>query len=170
MRTGSVSGVPVARKVSQWAIAAVTVALLAIAAVGLSTGGQSAGDRAYAIEQRLRCPTCKSVSVAVSPSETAAGIRRVVAEQVEAGRTDEEIIGYFTQRYGQWVLLEPPFAGQTLLLWLLPLAAAGGGLLVLLTRGRGRAGDCDELPESERQRVAAALLAYREREDEDDEP
>ncbi|MHB1165197.1 MAG: cytochrome c-type biogenesis protein [Candidatus Nanopelagicales bacterium] len=158
------------RKASQWAVAAVTVALLAIAAAGLSTSGQPPGDRAYAIEQRLRCPTCKSVSVAESPSETAAGMRRIVAEQVATGRTDEEILGYFTARYGQWVLLEPPFAGQTLLLWLLPVAAAGGGLLLLLTRGRGRARDRHELPESERQRVAAALRAYREREDEDDEP
>ena len=159
-----------ARKAAQWGVAAVIGILLAIAAVGLSTGGQSPGDRAYAIEQRLRCPTCKSVSIAVSPSETAAGMRRIVAEQVQAGRSDEEILGYFTERYGQWVLLEPPFAGQTLLLWLLPLAAGGGGLLVLLTRSRRRAGRGEELPEAERQRVAAALLAYRERNAEDDEP
>ncbi len=158
------------RKVSQWVFAAVTLALLAIAAVGLLAGNQSPGDRAYAIEQRLRCPTCKSVSVAESPSQTAAGMRQIVAEQVAAGRTDEEIFGYFTQRYGQWVLLDPPFAGQTLLLWLLPLAAAGGGVLVLLTRGKVGAADPDQLSDAERQRVAAALDAYRDREPEDDEP
>ncbi|MCB2412545.1 cytochrome c-type biogenesis protein CcmH [Demequina sp. TTPB684] len=158
------------RTVSQWAVAAVTLALLAIAAGGLVAGNQSPEDRAYAIEQRLRCPTCKTVSVAESPSETAAGMRQIVAEQVAAGRTDEEIFDYFTQRYGQWVLLEPPFAGQTLLLWLLPLAAAGGGLLVLLTRGRVTAAAPDELSDAERRRVAAALDAYREREPEDDEP
>ncbi len=158
------------KKAVQWGVAAVIGILLAIAAVGLSTGAQSAGDRAYAIEQRLRCPTCQSVSIAASPSETAAGMRRIVAEQVEAGRSDEEIFGYFIERYGQWVVLEPPFAGQTLLLWLLPFAAGGGGLLVLLTRSRRRAGGGGELPETERRRVAAALLAYRERNDEDDEP
>tara|TARA_R110002051_G_scaffold108532_1_gene181240 strand:+ start:5446 stop:5904 length:459 start_codon:yes stop_codon:yes gene_type:complete len=151
-------------------VAAVTLALLAIVAVGLSTGSPSPTDRGYAIEQRLRCPTCQSASVAVSPSETAAGMRRIVAEQVAAGRTDEEILSYFTQRYGQWVLLEPPFAGQTLLLWLLPFVAASGGLLVLLTRSRSRLEGHDELPDAERQRVAEAILAYRERDDEDDEP
>lgn len=144
-------------------------ALLAVVAIGLLTAEPSGQDRAYALEQRLRCPTCKSVAITESQSQTAASMRQIVADQVAAGRSDEQIIAYFTDRYGQWVLLDPPVGGQTLLLWLLPLLAAGTGVIVLVTRSRRPAEEPGDLPEPERHRIEAALQEYRSRA-EDDEP
>ena len=75
-------------RAAQRLLAALIVALIAAAAVIMLTSGDEPRDRAYALEQRLRCPTCKTVSIAESPSETAAGMRRIVAQQVAAGRSD----------------------------------------------------------------------------------
>lgn len=153
----------------QWWIGSVVIALLTVATVGLFAGSAPSPDRAQALEDRLRCPTCKNVAIADSFSETAAGMRRIIAEQVAEGRSDEQIITYFIERYGDWVLLDPPVEGQTLLLWLLPIAAAGAGAVVL-TRARRSANDPPPLPEAERSRVNAALNEYRSRAKDDDEP
>lgn len=110
------------------------VVLLAVAVGGLVMRGPGTGDRAYELEQRLRCPVCKSVSIADSPSDTAEAMREVVAQQIAAGHTDQQIIDFFRARYGDWVLLDPPAKGTALLLWLLPVAAAVVGGFVLFAR------------------------------------
>lgn len=123
-------------RAAQRLLAALIVALIGAAAVIMLTSGNAPRDRAYALEQRLRCPTCKTVSIAESPSETAAGMRRIVAQQVAAGRSDAEIIGYFQERYGEWVLLDPPPRGRSLLLWAAPLIVAIGALALVIFRVR----------------------------------
>lgn len=150
--------------------AGVIVALLAVVVTSLLGAKTTTEDRAYALEERLRCPVCKSVSIADSPSETAASMRRVVAEQVAAGRTDAEIIDYFEDRYGQWVLLDPPMSGVTKWLWLLSLAAGGVGVGVLLTRARTKRPESTPMTEADREQVAAAMDLYQARENEDDDP
>lgn len=143
------------------------IALLGIAAAGLVAGGGGQGDRAYELEQRLRCPVCKTVSIAESTSDTAVAMRATVAEQVEAGRSDQEIIAWFTERYGDWVLQDPPASGRTLPLWLLPLGVAAAGVVLVLTRRRG--GDPPgELSPADRARVAEAVAHLRAGPDEDE--
>lgn len=154
----------------QWLLGGLILGLLGVTAFGLVSGSGGEQDRVAALEYRLRCPTCKTVSIAESPSETAASMRKIVAEQVAAGRTDEQIVAYFTSRYGEWVLLDPPRSGDTLLLWLLPLAAAAAGLAVILSRTRSSPGAPAELPDAEREQVQAALHRYRLRAEEDEEP
>lgn len=158
------------RRPRQWWLVASILALLVVGGVGLMAGDPSPQDRAYAIDQRLRCPVCKNVAIAFSASETAASARRIVEEQVKAGRTDEEIIGYFTARYGQWILLDPPMQGRTLILWILPIAVAGGAVLLVVIRTRRITRDSMDLPDADRLRVHAALQEYRQRAEEDDEP
>lgn len=157
-------------RVRRWSAVAFIAALLAVVVVGLATGRRGGEDRAYTLESRLRCPACTQVSIAESPSETAAGMRRVVADQIAAGRSDEQIITYFEDRYGAWVLLDPPPRGGTLLLWLLPVIAAVIGLAVTLTRARHAHAPTEELSAAERYRVAEAVREYRLRMDEEDEP
>lgn len=132
----------------------VTLVLLGIAGAGLLAGSRQPQDRAYELEQRLRCPTCQSVSVADSPSETATAMRTTVAAQVAAGRSDEEILDYFRVRYGAWVLFDPPARGVTLLVWVLPLLAAGVGVVVL-TMVTHRPAASAPLSPDERARVLA---------------
>lgn len=137
--------------------------LLGVAIVGLITAESAPADRADELQERLRCPVCKSVSIAESPSETAQAMRRAVAEQVEAGRSDQQIIDYFRARYGQWVLLDPPRAGSTLPLWLLPFGAAalGGVVLLVLTSRRQRPDPGGELTADQQRRVTRALQQAR---------
>ncbi|UBV43443.1 cytochrome c-type biogenesis protein CcmH [Deinococcus taeanensis] len=109
----------------------------ALAAPPLS-GAQEA--RALAIEKNLRCPLCDTgESIADSRSTISVKMRDSVREQIAAGRTDTDIYVYFAQRYGNFVLLDPPKKGRNLLLWGAPLAAlavGGGALWAFLRRGR----------------------------------
>jgi cytochrome c-type biogenesis protein CcmH len=91
------------------------------------------------LEEKLRCLVCQNQSLADSNAELAGDLRKQVRDQVAAGRSDEEIIGYLVQRYGDFVLYEPPFKATTALLWIGPFllfAAAVGFLLVAVRRRR----------------------------------
>lgn len=141
--------------------AAIILGLLTAAVVGLSRGSGS-GDRAYRLEQQLRCPVCQSVSIADSPSTTAQAMRADVERQIRAGRGDQQIIDYFRVRYGDWVQLDPPAQGATLAVWLLPLAATAIGIAMLLARLRHRGDPGPVMSTLDRERVAADLRELRE--------
>lgn len=151
------------------AVPVLVLVALAVVAVGLLSRPAAVVDRGFALEQQLRCPVCKSVSVADSPSETATAMRQEVEEQVAAGRSDEEILDYFRARYGEWVVLDPPVRGATLLVWLLPLGALVVAVGVLVAwPGRGPAPP--PLPEQERERVRRELAALVRPQPGEDEP
>jgi len=152
--------------------AAVTmVGLIAVTIVTLLAAPARERDRVQELSERLRCPVCKSVSIAESPSETAVAMRQVVAEQVAAGRTDQQIVDHFRARYGDWVLLDPPRRGPALLLWLAPLAVAALGGAGVLARARPRAQPpARQLTESARARVHAAVRRARADEGIGDQP
>lgn len=143
------------------------VVLLGVAVTGLVFGTGRPTDRAYELEQRLRCPVCKSVSIAESMSDTAVAMRATVDEQIEAGRSDPEIIAWFTERYGEWVLLDPPADGDTLPLWLIPLGVAAAAVVLVLTRRRP-ADDHGQLSDADRERVSEAVAGMRATADEED--
>jgi len=109
--------------------AACTLALLLLAAAHPVLAGQAPGveDRVREIASELRCVVCQNLSVADSPSEMAKEMRNLVQEQVEQGRSREEILAYFRSRYGDFVLLAPPRRGFNLLVWGLPFAALLAG-------------------------------------------
>jgi cytochrome c-type biogenesis protein CcmH len=98
-------------------------------------------NRIRQLEEKLRCLVCQNQSLADSNAELAGDLRKQVRDQVAAGRSDDEIIGYLVQRYGDFVLYEPPFKATTALLWVGPflLLAAGAGFLVLAVRRRRNA-------------------------------
>ncbi len=82
---------------------------------------------------------CQGEPIADSPSETARAMMDIVAERVAIGESDGQIVEYFRTRYGDWVVLDPPFRGATLVLWLLPVAALAGGIMLIAGRVRQRA-------------------------------
>jgi len=83
---------------------------------------------------QLRCPVCQGLAIADSPSEMAINMRRQVRELLARGFTDEKILKYFEQSYGQFVLLKPKFAGVNSLVWLLPIAVLAFGALLVVTK------------------------------------
>ena len=119
------------------------VVLLALAVLGLARsagvgGPPSDAERATAISESLRCPTCQGLSVADSNSPLAKSMRRIVDERVAAGDSAEEVRDFFTDRYGAWVLLSPPARGTGWLVWLVPGVVLLLGLAVARGRLRGR--------------------------------
>jgi cytochrome c-type biogenesis protein CcmH len=89
-------------------------------------------DRTREISTELRCVVCQNLSVADSPSEMAQQMRAIVREQVQAGKSTDEIKEFFVSKYGEWVLLRPKTTGFSALLWILPYVVLGIGVLAAL--------------------------------------
>ncbi|HYU17459.1 MAG TPA: cytochrome c-type biogenesis protein [Chloroflexota bacterium] len=96
----------------------------------------SVDDETRRIAKRLQCPVCESVTVADSPAELAGQMRSVIRRKLEQGDSEDQIIAYFVERYGDGVLAEPPRRGLSLAVWAGPLVVllAGAGLLAVLVR------------------------------------
>ena len=77
-------------------------------------------DQTRAIATELRCVVCQNLSVADSPSEMAQQMRAIVREQLQAGKSPDQIKDFFVSKYGEWVLLKPKTTGFSALLWILP--------------------------------------------------
>lgn len=118
------------------------VAFLAggLVAAAVSDGGpRTTAERAQAISESIKCPTCQGQSVADSAAPSARAIRTEVARRLEAGKTDDQIRDYIASIYGEESLLTPPRDGVAGLIWFLPVAvlvAALGGLIAVFRRWR----------------------------------
>jgi cytochrome c-type biogenesis protein CcmH len=93
--------------------------------------------RARAISAELRCLVCQNQSIDDSNAPLAKDLRMLVRERLKAGETDQAVMSYIVARYGDFVLLKPPFNSRTLLLWLTPLLSLAG-LTYALLRASGR--------------------------------
>jgi cytochrome c-type biogenesis protein CcmH len=118
-------------------------------------------DQVTAIARQLRCVVCQNLSVADSPSEMARQMRDLIRERLTHGESPEQVVAYFVERYGEWVLLAPRPRGFTLLVWLAPAAALLAGFAVVLrmaSRWSRRPSEPAEAPSpEERERVRAEL-------------
>lgn len=104
----------------------------------------------------VRCLVCQNESIDDSEAELAQDLRRIVREQVKAGRSEPQIKAFLTDRYGEFVLLKPSFSAGNLVLWIAPFLVAAAGIALLFARLRGRAPDA-ELDPGEEKRVAALM-------------
>lgn len=104
-----------------WAVAAVRAAQ-----------PQTLDQHVYTIASQIQCPVCHGESVADSPSAVATEIRDLIRKDVQAGMSDQQILSYFSTRYGDTILEVPPPQGFTALMWLGPLAVLVAALLALV--------------------------------------
>lgn len=100
---------------------------------------ESEEQRAEALFSELRCVVCQNQSIADSDAAVASDLRTIVRDKIAAGASDREIIEFLVSRYGEFVLLRPPFDMRTLLLWGAPVFLLGIGGLILW-RGRRASG------------------------------
>lgn len=115
--------------------------------------------RAREISQGLRCVVCQNQSIDDSDAPLARDLRVLLREQLVKGATDQQAKDYLVARYGNYVLLSPPFQLSTLALWLGPLALLVGGGLGVATyvrRRRAPAGP-EGLTDEEQQRLDTLL-------------
>ena len=120
--------------------------------------------RALALSKELRCVVCQNQSIDDSAAPIARDMRLLLRGRIVAGDSDKQAVDYLVARYGNYVLLKPPFQSDTWILWLGPFAVlvlAGTGLFFSL-RNKAALVPATPLSASERQRVAR-LLAERGR-------
>ena len=117
-------------------------------------------SRARAISKQLRCLVCQNQSIDDSDAPLARDLRIVVRERLGAGASDDEVMRFVTLRYGDFVLLSPPFKATTYALWLGPAAIVAIGIAavaVFLRRRRAVSPNAGALDEGERARLARLL-------------
>jgi cytochrome c-type biogenesis protein CcmH len=119
--------------------------------------------RARALSQQLRCMVCQNESIDDSNAPLAHDLRVLVRERLTSGDTDRQVLDFLVARYGEFILLKPPFNWHTALLWIVPpgalLIGAGALVVLALRRGRGTAGSpafpgADALTAEEQERLA----------------
>jgi cytochrome c-type biogenesis protein CcmH len=139
--------------VSRW-LALVAAALVSAGALAIDTEAAFPDPVLQArydhMIHELRCVQCQNATIADSPVGLAADLRRDVKEMIAAGRTDEDIKRFMTDRYGDFVLYDPPLTARTYLLWaapaLLVLITVGVAARVILRRSKAPIGPDPEEP------------------------
>ena len=146
------------------------VALLVAAPLHAKQAVPAANDpvaekRAVTLEQQLRCLVCQNETIAASQADLAKDLRKEIREQIKAGRTDDQIKQYLVDRYGDFVLYDPPLKATTVLLWGGPFALLLGGIIALFVYMRRRRGRVEQsgLSDDERARARALLQANEDR-------
>lgn len=110
-------------------------------AVGETFSNPALESRARHLQRQLRCLVCQGESIDESNSTFAADLRRLVREQIAAGKSDQEVQDFLLARYGDFILLKPPVRPYTWLLWLAPflvLVGAGGVAWVTIKKAAAR--------------------------------
>lgn len=122
--------------------------------------------RVREIASGLRCPVCQYLSVADSPSALAADMRATIRSKLAAGESRDQIVRFFTDRYGTWIVFEPPARGIGIIAWVAPAAGllAGAGFVALAAR-RWRRSPGRAIGDAERVRLSEALARYGDAED-----
>jgi cytochrome c-type biogenesis protein CcmH len=144
----------------------------AVLSLGLAGTAQAAIDayafrddaeRARYVElgKELRCPKCQNQDIADSNAPIAADLRKEIYRMLGEGKSNQQIIDFMVDRYGDFVRYKPALTARTWLLWFGPFALLLGGMAVIgvmVSRRRGKPSeDADVLSDEERQRLAHLL-------------
>jgi cytochrome c-type biogenesis protein CcmH len=152
-----------------WLLAAVVTAIViggpvpAAMAIGVDApmSDPELEARARMIHKQLRCLVCQNQSIDDSNADLARDLRILVRERIAAGDSDQAAIDYIVARYGDWVLLDPPFKSSTAVLWMGPAALLVIGFVVVITfvrrQRRGMTATPAPLSDVERKRLEALL-------------
>jgi cytochrome c-type biogenesis protein CcmH len=116
--------------------------------------------RVNKIGEELRCLVCQNQTITDSHAGLAVDLKNQIREQLQAGRSEKQIIEFMVERYGDFVLYRPPMKATTLLLWAGPFVLLGiaiAGAAVVLRRRRALAAGATPLTEAQRRKAAQLL-------------
>ncbi|HZJ91810.1 MAG TPA: cytochrome c-type biogenesis protein [Thiopseudomonas sp.] len=116
--------------------------------------------------EELRCPKCQNQNIADSDSPIAMDMRNEIFKKLENGETDEQIIGFLVDRYGDFVRYKPPVNSRTLILWYGPAAFLAFGFLmvavIIFRRRRSLRAETEQhLSSDEKSRLSDILKQYK---------
>lgn len=111
--------------------ASLVLASAAAACAAAAPQGAELEARVDRLAAALRCQVCDNQAIADSDAKLARDMKAVVREQLAAGRSEEQVIGFLSQRYGDYVLYKPPLRPSTWPLWFGPFVLLGAGLWLL---------------------------------------
>lgn len=119
-------------------------------------------QRYRTLVEELRCPKCQNQNIADSNAPIAMDLRREIFRMLEEDKSNEQIVDYLVDRYGDFVRYKPPVNAKTLLLWYGPIAllVLGFAVLAVILRRRRRGSEAqasNSLSEAERARLATLL-------------
>ncbi len=92
---------------------------------------QTLDQRVHDVASQLKCLVCQGESVADSPATLSQQMRVIIRQQLQSGKSEQEVIQYFVSRYGDRILFTPPWQGLSLLAWLVPIALLFAGIMLL---------------------------------------
>ncbi len=113
-------------------------------------------ERYYGLVEQFRCLVCQNQTIGESNAELAVDLRRRVHEMIEQGQSNESIINFMAERYGNFVLYKPPLIASTILLWFAPfivIVIGSVGLVLFIVRRNKDTVPTAEVSESVRRRV-----------------
>ncbi len=131
-----------------------TLVLLVVTGVACAIDSESFDDPALQeryqhLTHLLRCPKCQNETIAESPAGVAVDLRREVRSMLRAGHSDQAILDFMSERFGDFVLYKPPFTARTVILWLAPallLVGAFATVIVIVRRRMQLPTDIDNEP------------------------
>jgi len=148
-------------------LAALLLAVLAVPALAVQPDeilkDPALEARAREVGKELRCLVCQNQSIDDSDADLARDLRVLVRERIVAGDSNREVIDYVVSRYGDFVLLNPPFKLKTYALWFGPGAIIAFGLFAIFLFFRRRTGEvspgtgANALSEAEKQKLARLI-------------
>ena len=94
----------------------------------------ASAEREINIYKNIRCLVCQGQSLNDSNSDFAIDLKKVIKKKITNKESDQEIYKYLTERYGDWILLNPPLKKNTILLWVIPTLFAILGAIFLIKR------------------------------------
>ena len=113
--------------------------------------------RVTGLAHELRCLVCQNQTIADSNAPLAVDLRNQIREQLAAGKSEQDVIGFMVARYGDFVLYRPPLKASTVLLWAGPFAFLLLGVFLLYRRVTRRSAPGPQLSEADRARAAKLL-------------
>lgn len=119
-------------------------------------------QRFNALSDQLRCPMCLNSNLSGSDAPIAADLRAEIYEQILDGRSNDEIIDFMTQRYGDFINYRPPLNSGTFLLWFGPLILLLSGFLIIWRMGKNSQNlQTEDLSAEEQQRLKSFLAGKK---------